>query len=78
MYEAVVASGQGTGSWEACHEFEPSTTKDPPCRGAMHIKSVERLNVLPLVWQERVSAQVSSSSLGHGSNRRGPSPKALV
>ncbi|GFU99864.1 hypothetical protein TNCV_1257131 [Trichonephila clavipes] len=24
-----------------CHEFEPSTTKDPPCRAAMHIKSVE-------------------------------------
>ncbi|GFV71081.1 hypothetical protein TNCV_1662391 [Trichonephila clavipes] len=24
-----------------CHEFEPSTTKDPPCRGAMHVKSVE-------------------------------------
>ncbi|GFV36670.1 hypothetical protein TNCV_1033461 [Trichonephila clavipes] len=24
-----------------CHEFEPSTTKDPPCRATMHIKSVE-------------------------------------
>ncbi|GFV52896.1 hypothetical protein TNCV_2875641 [Trichonephila clavipes] len=24
-----------------CHEFEPSTTKDPPCRAAMHVKSVE-------------------------------------
>ncbi|GFV67925.1 hypothetical protein TNCV_1872071, partial [Trichonephila clavipes] len=24
-----------------CHEFEPSTTKDPPCRVAMHAKSVE-------------------------------------
>ncbi|GFU72928.1 hypothetical protein TNCV_4636621 [Trichonephila clavipes] len=24
-----------------CHEFEPSTTKDPPCRAAMPIKSVE-------------------------------------
>ncbi|GFU18458.1 hypothetical protein TNCV_3787601 [Trichonephila clavipes] len=23
------------------HEFEPSTTKDPPCRAAMHVKSVE-------------------------------------
>ncbi|GFU43026.1 hypothetical protein TNCV_3141551 [Trichonephila clavipes] len=21
-----------------CHEFEPSTTKDPPCRAAMHAK----------------------------------------
>ncbi|GFY16398.1 hypothetical protein TNCV_2350411 [Trichonephila clavipes] len=25
-------SGQGIGSSQACHEFEPSTTKDPPCR----------------------------------------------
>ncbi|GFV06575.1 hypothetical protein TNCV_2948971 [Trichonephila clavipes] len=32
-----------------CHEFEPSTTKDPPCRDAMHIKSVEGSNVLALV-----------------------------
>ncbi|GFS91559.1 hypothetical protein TNCV_1139811 [Trichonephila clavipes] len=24
-------SGQGMGSWLACHEFEPSTTKEPPC-----------------------------------------------
>ncbi|GFS63746.1 RNA-directed DNA polymerase from mobile element jockey [Trichonephila clavipes] len=24
-----------------CHEFKPSTTKDPPCRAAMHVKSVE-------------------------------------
>ncbi|GFY32578.1 hypothetical protein TNCV_673331 [Trichonephila clavipes] len=34
------------GSWQACHEFEPSTTKDPPCWGAMHVKSVESSNVL--------------------------------
>ncbi|GFV49076.1 hypothetical protein TNCV_236101 [Trichonephila clavipes] len=27
---AVVPSGQGIGSWQACHEFESSTTKDPP------------------------------------------------
>ncbi|GFU83547.1 hypothetical protein TNCV_4218071 [Trichonephila clavipes] len=27
--------------WQACHEFDPSTTKDPPCRAAMHVKSVE-------------------------------------
>ncbi|GFV26177.1 uncharacterized protein TNCV_4888081 [Trichonephila clavipes] len=26
---------------EDCHEFEPSTTEDPPCRAAMHAKSVE-------------------------------------
>ncbi|GFU55682.1 hypothetical protein TNCV_1649911 [Trichonephila clavipes] len=30
-----------------CHEFEPSDTKDPPCWGAMHAKSVESSNVLP-------------------------------
>ncbi|GFW44559.1 hypothetical protein TNCV_4481051 [Trichonephila clavipes] len=30
-----------------CHEFESSTTKDPPCRGAMHVKSVDSRNVLP-------------------------------
>ncbi|GFT45920.1 hypothetical protein TNCV_2250581 [Trichonephila clavipes] len=24
-----------------CHEFKPSTTKDPLCRAAMHAKSVE-------------------------------------
>ncbi|GFS84657.1 hypothetical protein TNCV_4607741 [Trichonephila clavipes] len=29
------------GSWLAYHEFELSTTKDPPCREAMHVKSVE-------------------------------------
>ncbi|GFS82979.1 hypothetical protein TNCV_1568511 [Trichonephila clavipes] len=27
-------------SWQACHEFEPSTTKDPPCRAAMYVKSI--------------------------------------
>ncbi|GFU19118.1 hypothetical protein TNCV_4397191 [Trichonephila clavipes] len=43
-------SGQGIGSWLACHEFELSTTKDLPCRGAMHVKSVESSNVFPLVW----------------------------
>ncbi|GFV68162.1 hypothetical protein TNCV_1874441 [Trichonephila clavipes] len=42
-----VVSGHGnlvvkvTDSWPACHEFEPSTTKDSPCRGATHVKSVE-------------------------------------
>ncbi|GFT31830.1 hypothetical protein TNCV_2035611 [Trichonephila clavipes] len=24
-----------------CHEFEPSTAKDPPCRAVMHTKSIE-------------------------------------
>ncbi|GFS78082.1 RNase H domain-containing protein [Trichonephila clavipes] len=33
-----------------CHEFEPKSTKDPPSTGAMHHKSVESSDVLPLVW----------------------------
>ncbi|GFU70165.1 hypothetical protein TNCV_5057591 [Trichonephila clavipes] len=33
----------------SCHDFEPSTTKDPSCRAAMHGKSVESSNVFPLV-----------------------------
>ncbi|GFX10086.1 hypothetical protein TNCV_1864841 [Trichonephila clavipes] len=39
-------SGQGIRSWLACHEFEPSTTKDPPSSGAMHVKSVDSSNIL--------------------------------
>ncbi|GFX92043.1 hypothetical protein TNCV_5005071 [Trichonephila clavipes] len=35
---------------QRCHEFEPSTTKDPPCRAAMHVKSVESSNALLLEW----------------------------
>ncbi|GFV45034.1 hypothetical protein TNCV_907811 [Trichonephila clavipes] len=30
-----------TDSWPACHDFEPSTAEDTPCRGAVHIKSVD-------------------------------------
>ncbi|GFT07303.1 hypothetical protein TNCV_1417101 [Trichonephila clavipes] len=33
---------------QRCHEFDPSTTKDPPCREEMHIKSVKSSNVLLL------------------------------
>ncbi|GFW97101.1 hypothetical protein TNCV_2697231 [Trichonephila clavipes] len=29
------------------YEFEPSITKDLPCRVAMHVKSVENSDVLP-------------------------------
>ncbi|GFU56193.1 hypothetical protein TNCV_712521 [Trichonephila clavipes] len=47
----------------------PVPLKDPPCRGTMHVKSVESSNVLPLVWYlgEGVPVQVSSTSLDHGS-----------
>ncbi|GFT26476.1 RNA-directed DNA polymerase from mobile element jockey [Trichonephila clavipes] len=41
-FEAIrwlrLPSGQGIGSWQACHEL--STTKDPPCRAAMHVSAV--------------------------------------
>ncbi|GFV62586.1 hypothetical protein TNCV_3722841 [Trichonephila clavipes] len=44
----------------------------------MHVKSVERSKVLPLVWfgslESGVPAQVSSLSLDYGSKLRGPSP----
>ncbi|GFT51999.1 hypothetical protein TNCV_2058481 [Trichonephila clavipes] len=50
-----------------CHEFEPSTTKDPSCRAAMHVKSVECSNVLLL--ERRVPAHVSSMSLDHDGDR---------
>ncbi|GFT17416.1 hypothetical protein TNCV_4806801 [Trichonephila clavipes] len=39
-----------TDSWLMCHEFEPSTTEDPPYRGTMHVKSVESSNILLLMW----------------------------
>ncbi|GFU54934.1 hypothetical protein TNCV_3825781 [Trichonephila clavipes] len=38
---AGVPGGQGIESWLACLEFESSATKDPPCRAAMHVKSIE-------------------------------------
>ncbi|GFU74634.1 hypothetical protein TNCV_4629051 [Trichonephila clavipes] len=43
-------NGRLSADLRACHEFEPSTTKDPPCRGVMHVKSIESSNVLPLLW----------------------------
>ncbi|GFU01660.1 hypothetical protein TNCV_1522011 [Trichonephila clavipes] len=71
-----------SNSWLARHEFEPRTAEDPPYREAMHVKSVESSNILPLVWlgnKERgVSAQVSSSSLDHGLKLRFPLAKALM
>ncbi|GFV10394.1 hypothetical protein TNCV_1950451 [Trichonephila clavipes] len=39
-----------TDSWPACQEFELSAAEDPPCREAMHFKSVESSNVLLLMW----------------------------
>ncbi|GFV71068.1 hypothetical protein TNCV_3703901 [Trichonephila clavipes] len=66
-----------TDSWQACHEFEPSSAEDSPCREAMHLKSVESLNVHRLVWY---LGDVGSSPgiVTMVRNFRGPSPKALV
>ncbi|GFV90570.1 hypothetical protein TNCV_2222861 [Trichonephila clavipes] len=33
-------NGQGIGSWMACHEFKPSTTKDPACRSVSKVPRV--------------------------------------
>ncbi|GFU26607.1 hypothetical protein TNCV_1837351 [Trichonephila clavipes] len=38
-----------TDLWQTCHDFEHSVVEDPYCRGAMDVKSVESLNVLPLM-----------------------------
>ncbi|GFW18706.1 retrovirus-related Pol polyprotein from transposon RE1 [Trichonephila clavipes] len=37
-------------SWSECQEFEPNIAQDPPCKGAMHVKSVESANDLLLEW----------------------------
>ncbi|GFY05391.1 uncharacterized protein TNCV_960871 [Trichonephila clavipes] len=52
-------SGQSIRSRVACHEFESSTTRDPPCRGAMHVKSVESSNVLRLGDSDEGSEKAS-------------------
>ncbi|GFX80508.1 hypothetical protein TNCV_5115091 [Trichonephila clavipes] len=38
---AGVPGDQGIQSWLACLEFERSATKEPPCRAAMRVKSIE-------------------------------------
>ncbi|GFU30147.1 hypothetical protein TNCV_1784351 [Trichonephila clavipes] len=30
-----------TDSWPVCHELEPSTAEEPPCRGEVNVKPVE-------------------------------------
>ncbi|GFV16457.1 hypothetical protein TNCV_1526031 [Trichonephila clavipes] len=66
-----------TDLWSACHEFEPSTTEDPPCGEAMHVKFVETLNVSPFVWWDVLEEGVSCLSLDHGPKLLGTSPKAF-
>ncbi|GFV09608.1 hypothetical protein TNCV_895581 [Trichonephila clavipes] len=65
---------------QRCHEFEPSTTKDPSCMGEVHVKSVESSNVLLLEWvwllkRGQLKYRLSSN---HGSELRGPTLKAPV
>ncbi|GFV89560.1 hypothetical protein TNCV_993921 [Trichonephila clavipes] len=43
--------------------FEPSTTKDPPCRAAMHVKSVELKR--PPRWCGVVFRRGASSGVVH-------------
>ncbi|GFV97867.1 hypothetical protein TNCV_2021821 [Trichonephila clavipes] len=70
-----------TNSWSAFNEFELSAAGDTPWRGTMHIKSLESLKVPPVgvVWYlvEGLPAQVSSTTLDHGSKLRCSSPKAF-
>ncbi|GFV45863.1 hypothetical protein TNCV_2322231 [Trichonephila clavipes] len=67
-------------SWPTRHEFELSIAEDPPCRGGQHTLNMSRVKHSPVgvVWklEKGVPAQVSSSSLEHGSKLRGPRPHA--
>ncbi|GFT29138.1 hypothetical protein TNCV_3587491 [Trichonephila clavipes] len=61
-------------SWLACHEFEPSTTEDPPGKGYRCTLNMSRfkrslVGVLGKLGEE-MPAQVSSSSLDYGSKLR--------
>ncbi|GFW44667.1 hypothetical protein TNCV_4482121 [Trichonephila clavipes] len=40
-----------TDSYRRVMCSSPSTAENPPCTGAMHLKSAESSNVLPLVWK---------------------------
>ncbi|GFS84383.1 hypothetical protein TNCV_4605891 [Trichonephila clavipes] len=37
-----------TDSWMACHEFEPCTAEDPPCRGGRCTLNMKRLKRPPV------------------------------
>ncbi|GFW47519.1 hypothetical protein TNCV_3176831 [Trichonephila clavipes] len=70
---------------DSSHEYEPCTVEDPPCRGDRCTSKMlsAPLKILPLVWCDvkvrrgRVPAQVSSSSIDHGSKLQGASLNAL-
>ncbi|PRD35560.1 UNVERIFIED_CONTAM: hypothetical protein NCL1_11237 [Trichonephila clavipes] len=67
--EDLRIDGSRQGSWLSCHEFEPSTTKAPPCRSRCTLNQ-SRAQMSSRwcggVARRGVPAQVSSSSLDHG------------
>ncbi|GFT09323.1 hypothetical protein TNCV_5062071 [Trichonephila clavipes] len=48
--DRVIPVVKVTDSWPACHEFEPNTTEDPPCRGDRGSLNVSKLKRPPVVW----------------------------
>ncbi|GFV38771.1 hypothetical protein TNCV_4763781 [Trichonephila clavipes] len=69
-----------TNSWQACHEFKPSTTEEPQYKGEMYVLICREHKLPPIsvVIRRGVPAQLSSLSLDHGSKLRRSSPKVLV
>ncbi|GFV90107.1 hypothetical protein TNCV_4378231 [Trichonephila clavipes] len=65
-----------------CHDFDPSITKDSRRVGQRCALNLPRVKTSSrwcgVVVRRGVPAEVSSTSLDHGSKLRGPSPKALV
>ncbi|GFV50534.1 hypothetical protein TNCV_2097121 [Trichonephila clavipes] len=76
VFRRAKPSGQSNGLVIGCHEFEPSTAKDPPCTLNMPMLKRPPIGVMRKLGASSHS-QVSSSSLDHGSKFRGPSSKAF-
>ncbi|GFX75597.1 hypothetical protein TNCV_4715031 [Trichonephila clavipes] len=55
-----------------------SRVREPLCKDAMHVKSVESLKVLPLVWQLGERGAIPGVVFDHGSKLRGLSPTTLM
>ncbi|GFV86822.1 hypothetical protein TNCV_3965521 [Trichonephila clavipes] len=54
-----------TDSWSVCHQFEPGIAEGPPFKEAIHVKSCDSLNILPLMWCGSWREDARSSSLDH-------------
>ncbi|GFS84382.1 hypothetical protein TNCV_4605892 [Trichonephila clavipes] len=52
-----------TDSWMACHEFEPCTAEDPPCRGGRCTLNMKRLKRPPVEEVSLVTAPVQVQSI---------------